>query len=215
MIRDIRLILIISLFIALIGCTHLPESTSFYTGIPTTAVQSTVPGKESDTPKPPNITSQTQPFGTNESSSAMPPTEITSIQEPSGVIYIWMYRYLDPFYTSVNLSRSDFPVLLEDRANPKAIEADDKMVVGLAFASYSPLVAYLTKTSESLDLWLADLNLEKVEYLHKINSSWLGPLSNPGDVTIKWRPSELISAPFFLPGAGSFDPLFLQDKNVG
>lgn len=184
--RAVRPFLLTILFLAQLGCVPISHTAD----LPTTALQTTIPGEEAGSPVPTNIPYPTPTPRLNTPTAAMPPAILANTQKPDGKLYLWMYRYLDPLYTSVDLAATDLPVFLEVRENPKTLVADGKTVIGLAFAPNSPLVAYLTKTSESEDLWLADLNLENPELLYSIDPGWLRPLSDPGDVSIQWGPSD-------------------------
>jgi hypothetical protein len=182
----VRPFLLTILFLAQLGCVPISHTA----GLSTTALQTTIPGEKVGSPVPPNLPYPTTIPGMNTPTAPTPTADLTHTQKPGGKLYLWMYRYLDPLYASVDLATNDLPVFLEVRENPEALGADGKTVIGLAFAPYSPLVAYLTKTSESEDLWLADLNLENPELLYSIDPGWLGQSSNPGDVNIQWGPSD-------------------------
>jgi hypothetical protein len=118
------------------------------------------------------------------------PTSDFSAPRLEGILYFWIYRFLEPLYTSIDLSENDLHPFLDDRNSPEPMVAGGRITIALAFAPYSPLIAYLTKTNDSVDLWLADLKLQQIEHLWSNDQQWLGALLTPGDAYIQWGPAE-------------------------
>jgi hypothetical protein len=187
MIRIVRSILLICLFLPVIGCSQVSGSS----GASTATMQPVVSVDETASPTPSKaIATPTVLVKVKPPMTTIQPPGTMATPKLNGTLYLWMYRYLEPLYTRLDLSTSDIPFFLELRASPNVIVSKDKITVGLAFAPYSPLVAYMTKTSKSADLWLADLNLERNEHVWRNDREWLEPITDPGDVNIKWGPSD-------------------------
>jgi hypothetical protein len=108
-----------------------------------------------------------------------------------GLIYLWVLDgIIPPLYTIIDLSDGNRAPVLVDRISPEDMVKDGRKTIAVAFAPYSPIVAFLTITNESADLWIADINLHQVEHIWSNNQQWVGQFLTPGDAYIQWGPNE-------------------------
>jgi hypothetical protein len=115
-------------------------------------------------------------------------TSVLVSSQPTGVIYLWIFRQPDPFYTSVDLSNADLPVFVPDWT-ASALPAD-QTIIGLGFAPNSSYVVYLTNGERRVELWKASVDLELIERLGSFESPWLESVANPDFVHFKWGPAN-------------------------
>ena len=185
----LRLLLVTSwLLSACTAGTPTPEGASQVSGVrtaPATGTDAHTAQTNTLTPTPTALLSQTlSPFpvvaSTRQPTPTISPGDSQTDFKLPGHLYAWSQG--DYFTIESPFNGHGVKTTLQDVYHPERS-------VLLSFANYSDRIAYLTQIDQT-ELWIADLNLTKIEKVWSVENAWLGDVLNRDTLQMVWGPQD-------------------------
>jgi len=135
----------------------------------------------------PTATSLTITNATHPPATPLPSktSALITAETTSGVIEGRIYAWVNPgYYFTI-----EQPFYGHGVENNLPNVLDPTHAIKLAFAPYSEQVAYLT-INEQAELWVANLDLSRVERVWRDETSWLGANPNADNLRLTWGPQD-------------------------